>query len=249
MASETTAPPGTLYIQGEGSLLVSYDRVKIHVSIRCRSVGINTATLAQTQNQETTSAFMTALEDELGITKKDLKTEHFNLNPIREYKQENGKSKSYVVGYSASVTLVVDVSTEDKSLVPQIYALASRFEADQTEVNVNNARAYVSESLKKSSFVELFEDTMRDAYFKAELYAKGAKRTLGPIMVMSDKPISIQSINPPRPEPMARGAKMMMARAGGPADAEEAYSAAPMEMTFGEGQRLTKHIHLQFHLL
>merc|ERR1712151_1219243 len=91
MASETTAPPGTLYIQGEGSLLVSYDRVKIHVSIRCRSVGINTATLAQTQNQETTSAFMTALEDELGVTKKDLKTEHFNpnpghfnLNPIRE---------------------------------------------------------------------------------------------------------------------------------------------------------------------
>ena len=29
MASETTAPPGTLYIQGEGSLLVSYDRVKV----------------------------------------------------------------------------------------------------------------------------------------------------------------------------------------------------------------------------
>ena len=189
---------------------------------------------------------MTALEAELGVTKKDLKTEHFNLNPIREYKQESGKSKSYVVGYSASVTLVVDVSTEDKALVPQIYALASRFEADQTEVNVNNARAYVSESLKKSSFVELFEDTMRDAYFKAELYAKGAKRTLGPIMVMSNKPISVQSIDPPRPEPM-RGAKMMMARAGGPAD--EAYSAAPMEMTFGEGQRLTKHIHLQFHLL
>merc|ERR1712199_47253 len=45
--------------------------------------------------------------------------------------------------------------------------------AETTEVNVHGANPYVSDQKKKENFVKLFENTMEDAYFKAELYAKG----------------------------------------------------------------------------
>lgn len=67
-ASQSQPPPGTLYIEGKGDLIVSFDRVKVNVQITCKSIGINTASLAQTQNQESVKAFMTALEDELSIS-------------------------------------------------------------------------------------------------------------------------------------------------------------------------------------
>jgi len=235
---------GTLYIQGEGTLVVQYDRAKVHVQINCRSVGINTASLAQNQNHETVNAFMLALEDELGLSKdKNVKMDGLRLNPTREYNNE--KKKHLVIGYSATVSLNIDVSTEDKKLIPQIYALASRFEAETTEVNVHGANPYVSDQKKKENFVKLFENTMEDAYFKAELYAKGCKRTLGPVMVMSDRPISVQ--NQPRPQP--RGApKMMMARGGGDMAYAAESASVEMEMPFGEGQKLSKTVHLQFRL-
>lgn len=66
--SQPQPPPGTLYIEGKGDLIVSFDRVKVNVQITCKSIGINTASLAQTQNQESVKAFMTALEDELSIS-------------------------------------------------------------------------------------------------------------------------------------------------------------------------------------
>ena len=207
-----------------------------------KSMGINTASLAQASNSETVSAFMTALADELNIGKQQLKTEHMNLNPLREYKDR----KSYVIGYQASITLCIDVSTEDKTLVPQIHALASRFEADQVEVNVQGAQAYVSEAKQKDNFVDLFERTMEDARFKAELYARGAGRALGKVLVMSDRPIQVQNINP-QPRPMAK-AMHMSARGAG--DAEMASVAhMEMEMPLGEGQKLSKVIHLQYELL
>ncbi|QDZ18304.1 hypothetical protein HOP50_01g08100 [Chloropicon primus] len=245
MAQAQEVDPGTLYIQGEGTLTVSYDRIKLQVQINCKSEGINTASLAQNQNHETTNAFMVALEDELGITKdKNLKMDNLRLHPIREYNNE--KKKSLVTGYSATVSLNIDVSTEDKKLVSQIYALASRFEAESTEVNVHGANPYVSDKKKKENFVKLFENTMEDAYFKAELYAKGCKRTLGPVMVMSDNPISVQNINPqPRGGAQPR---MMMAKSRGGAEAYAA-DAVEMEMPLGEGQKLTKRVHLQFQLL
>ena len=93
------------------------------------------------------------------------------LNPIRECINE----KQFVLGYSATVSLNIDVSTEDKKLMPQIYALASRFEAETTEVNVHGTHPYVSDQRKKENFMKLFENTMEDAYFKAELYAKGVQ--------------------------------------------------------------------------
>ena len=62
-----------LTLQGEGTLTVPFDKVKVRVQITCKSQGVNTATVAQTQNQETAKDFMVALEDELGIGKKNLK--------------------------------------------------------------------------------------------------------------------------------------------------------------------------------
>lgn len=243
-ASQSQPPPGTLYIEGKGDLIVSFDRVKVNVQITCKSIGINTASLAQTQNQESVKAFMTALEDELSISSKDLKLGNLNLHPVREYKN----NKSYVIGYSASLGLKVDVSTEDKKLVPQISALASRFEGENTEVNIHGVNPYVSDKKQRESFEELFEKTMEDARFKAKLYAAGVDRKLGVVLVMSDKPLQVQSIDP-NPAPMK---KMMYSRGGGP-EARAATMAMDMdnvmEMPLGEGQKLTKVIHLQYQLL
>ena len=104
----------------------------------------------------------------------------------------------------------------------------------------------VCKRVGKENFVKLFENTMEDAYFKAELYAGGCKRSLGKVMVMSDRPIQVQDISP-RPFRGGGQQKMMMARAG-PAAAYSA-DAVEMEMPLGEGQKLSKTIHLQFQLL
>ena len=128
--------------QGDGTLVVAFDMVKVQVSDNCRSVGINTASLAQNQYHEIANAFMLALQDELGLSKDtNVKMDGLRLNPIRECINE----KQFVLGYSATVSLNIDVSTEDKKLMPQIYALASRFEAETTEVNVHGTHPYVSD--------------------------------------------------------------------------------------------------------
>ena len=82
---------------------------------------------------------------------------------------------------------MIDISTEDKKLVPQIYALSSRFEVENTEMNVYGAQAYVSDKKHKEHFAELFKLSMENARWKAEMYAEGAGRKLGAVMQMSDK--------------------------------------------------------------
>lgn len=241
----SASEPGVLTLQGEGTLTVPFDKVKVRVQITCKSQGVNTATVAQTQNQETAKDFMVALEDELGIGKKNLKMEHIDLHPIREYKDH----KSYVIGYSASIQLVIDISTEDKKLVPQIYALSSRFEVENTEMNVYGAQAYVSDKKHKEHFAELFKLSMENARWKAEMYAEGAGRKLGAVMQMSDKPISVQTIHHQQP----RHNRMMAKRGGGP-EMAMAYGAKAggmdeMEMPLGEGQILKQFINLQYELL
>ena len=171
-------------------------------------------------------------------------TENINLHPIRHYKD----NKSYVTGYSASMSLVIDISTEDKTLVPQIYALSSRFEAENTETNVYGANPYVSAKKQKENFEALFKLSMENAKWKAKLYAEGAERKLGAVMVMSDKPIQVQTINPqPRNMRMARGGGPEMAMAYGAKAAR--VEDSPMEMPMGEGQILKQFIHLQYQLL
>ena len=76
-----------------------------------------------------------------------------------------------------------------------------------------------------------------------------AGRPLGPVLVMSDKPIQVQAIRPemmPRAKAMAYGGEqMMMARGGAPGG----HNDGPPEIQLGKGEKLKLYVHIQYQLL
>mmetsp|Transcript_14604 Transcript_14604/g.36961 ORF Transcript_14604/g.36961 Transcript_14604/m.36961 type:complete len:270 (+) Transcript_14604:1611-2420(+) len=236
--------PGSLSVTGEGSLVAEYDMAKVSMSLTIKTRGKDTASLAQSKSQELTGAFIAALTLELGIPKHNITTTNANLHPEVEYK--SGHSR--VLGYSCSLTIEVDVATMDKALVPSVYALASRFERDSTEMSVHGLRPYVSEMKRKQCFEDLFRLAMTDAKFKANLFALGAERALGKVLVISDEPIHSIDLSPEPSVPsmrsmrrMARAETMMMD------DGQMGTNLA--EFPLGKGQKLTQTIHLKYQLL
>ena len=248
-SNHADAPPGVLHVQGEGSLVTEYDKVKVQITLTVHTEGVNTASVAQTQGQDLTRDFIIACVDELRVPNDGIATKYVSVHPVRKW--ETGSSnRSKVVGYTASSSIEVDVSTEDKTLVPKIYALASRFELmDGAELSVGGLRPYVSDELRKMNFEDLFASAMEDAKWKARLYAEAAGRPLGPVLVMSDKPIQVQAIRPemmPRAKAMAYGGEqMMMARGGAPGG----HNDGPPEIQLGKGEKLKLYVHIQYQLL
>merc|ERR1711977_588520 len=97
---------------------------------------------------------------------------------------------------------------------------------------------------------KLYEEAMAKASRKARMYASGAGRELGPVMVMSDTPIAVNegsSSSSSGDQNNARSAPMMQPLYG----ALESDSAAPETNGFlvGQGEKLTKTIYLEYKLL
>ena len=109
------------------------------------------------------------------------------------------------------------------------------------KVQVSNLSPYVSDELKETFEEELFSSCFANAQRKAELMAKGARRELGLIQVVSDRPIDVENADEyPPPSPFPETSLMY--------DAAPVSSRMGSSLPLGKGQKLSKQIFLEYSL-
>lgn len=234
MGCSASGVPGELYITGEGSIMAEYDMVQFEMQLEAEVKNIsngNAASLAQSRASNATQELLKALQDEVGIPISNITTSSINVSPISKYND----GESTVIGYDASVSFLVKTSANQT----RVTDLVAEFSSEGINVQVFAFKPYISDEAQKTYEQDLFDNTMENAKSKAQMFARGAERKLGAIMIMSDRPIVITS-DSSNDDPV------------GPYN--RAVTTAPMAsvpdpsptLPLGKGEKLTKKIYLKY---
>jgi uncharacterized protein YggE len=183
-------------------------------------------------------------------------TTTMDISPIYNY--SDGVNE--VIGYEVSNNIKIVTAISNIGALPKLYEEVASFgggsgsgsaEAEvgggSVVVSVYGFDPFISDELKDYLEEELFEQAMAKASRKARMYASGAGRELGPVMVMSDTPIAAnEGSSSSGDQNNVRSAPMMQPLYG----ALESDSAAPETNGFlvGQGEKLTKTIYLEYKL-
>merc|ERR1712072_1039494 len=242
--------PGKLFIQAEGDLLTQYDmaEVTLNIDVEDRSNSPQSVSIAQSKHQDTSQGLIAFIEGELGIPLENMTTTTMDISPIYNY--SDGVNE--VIGYEVSNNIKIVTAISNIGALPKLYEeVASYGGGGSVVVSVYGFDPYISDELRDYLEEELFEQAMAKARRKARMYASGAGRELGPVMLMSDTPIAVNegssSSSSSGDQNNARSAPMMQPLYG----ALESDSAAPETNGFlvGQGEKLTKTIYLEYKLL
>merc|ERR1711977_241017 len=213
--------PGKLFIQAEGDLLTQYDMAEVTLNIDAED---------RSNSPQSASIAQSKHQD----TSQDL---------IAFIEGELGIPLE---------NMTITTAISNIGALPKLYEeVASYGGGGSVVVSVYGFDPYISDELRDYLEEELFEQAMAKASRKARMYASGAGRELGPVMVMSDTPIAVNegssSSSSSGDQNNARSAPMMQPLYG----ALESDSAAPETNGFlvGQGEKLTKTIYLENKLL
>merc|ERR1711959_256385 len=211
-------------------------------------MGEQSASIAQSKHQDTSQGLIAFIEGELGIPLENMTTTTMDISAIYNY--SDGVNE--VIGYEVSNNIKIITAISNIGALPKLYEeVASYGGGGSVVVSVYGFDPYISDELRDYLEEELFEQAMAKARRKARMYASGAGRELGPVMVMSDTPIAVNegssSSSSSGDQNNARSAPMMQPLYG----ALESDSAAPETNGFlvGQGEKLTKTIYLEYKLL
>jgi len=161
-----------IWVTGEGKVSVVPDVAILNLGVEAQA---ETVAEAQQQAAETMEAVMAVL-DEQGIAKKDIKTQYFNIYPVRRWE----KDKEILVGYRVSNMVTVKIrNVDDTGIIIDAVAEAG---GDYTRINsisftVDDPADYYEEAREKA---------MADAEAKAEQLADLADVTLGKPIYISE---------------------------------------------------------------
>lgn len=117
-------------ISGEADRFIQPDLAIVSLGVRNEA---NTVEAAMTENTERMNQVVEAMQSELGILEKDLKTIQFNLSPRYEWREtrENGSRERVLVGYEVSQSLQVKIRDFDQ--IGQVIQQAGLLGANQVE--------------------------------------------------------------------------------------------------------------------
>ncbi len=179
---------------GMGEAKVSPDRVAINVNVQTRA---STAAAAAADNARRTRAVLDALM-KLGLTKTDLSTENYNVNPEMRYDNTNGAPPK-VTGYV--VTNSVRAESRRTEQAGEIIDAALGAGA-----NMINSLSFYASSIDAARR-EAIGTAVASAKADAEAMAAAAGGSLGVLLEMS----SGGPISPPHPMYEMARSKMAMA--------------------------------------
>ncbi len=154
-----------IWVTGEGSVMVVPDVANLNLGVE-----VQAETVAQAQAQAANA--MQAVIDELrarGVADTDIKTQYYNIYPIRDYQ----KDTSVIIGYRVTNTVTVKVrDVENTGTIIDAVAAAA---GDNIRINsiyftVDDTSAYLEQARA---------DAMADAKAKAQQLADLAGMSLG----------------------------------------------------------------------
>jgi len=134
-----------IWVTGEGNVSAVPD-----VAILSLGVEAQAATVSEAQNQAATAmaAIVTELDNH-GINKKDIKTQHFSISPVRRWVED----KEILLGYRVTNTVTAKIRQVDETSV--IIDAVARAGGDYTRINsisftVDDPTPYHKEAREKA---------------------------------------------------------------------------------------------------
>ena len=186
-----TDEPHIITVTGQGTAKAAPDEAVLSAGVQTNA---RTAAAALADNARAMNAVIATLRN-AGIPERDIQTSGFSVGP--QYSQNNAANTApHVVGYQVSNTVTVTVADIDKT-GPVLDALVASgansiggidFTIKDTKALLNDARA----------------QAVADATMRAQVLAKAAGVTLGPITAISESSTGM---------PMRPMGRMMMAAA------------------------------------
>jgi uncharacterized protein YggE len=197
-----TAANRTLTMSGQGEVRAAPDTVTLSAGVTSEAPTAAAALAANTARMQSVFAAL----KKLGLADKDMQTANFSVSPQMAPQTANNNSQPpHVTGYQVSNQLQLRLDDVSR-LGPAIDALVT---AGANQMNG------IDFAIKDSAplLAEARADAVSDARAKAEIYAKAAGVSLGPILSIGEN-----AGQGPRPVymalPMARAAKAVPVAAG-----------------------------------
>jgi len=168
--------PSTNTVTGNGQATIEVlpDLVKVYFNVQTKA---DTSEEAKNQNAEIIDDLTIELIKK-GFERKEIQTQNFNIYP--EYSWE--KSTREIIGYQASHTIIVEMSTEDSDKIGDVIDAGVDAGAGISYINFELSQEkenqYKSEALKLAA---------EDAKIKADSIAQGLGKDLGKLVSVSDE--------------------------------------------------------------
>ena len=163
-----------IWVSGEGKVSVVPDITILNLGVEAQDI-----TVAEAQSQAATAMAAVVTElDNYDIAKKDIKTLHFSIHPVRRWAEE--KREEILIGYRVTNTVTVKVRKVDNT--GAIIDAVARAGGDYIRINsisftVDDPSAYHEEAREKA---------MADAEAKAKQLADLGGVKLGKVTYISE---------------------------------------------------------------
>jgi len=167
----TTPGESAFRVSAVGDVYAKPDTAEISLGVEKEAT---TVAKAQEDINEVNNQLIDDLK-KLGVEEKDIKTTQYGINPRYEYERESGKRN--LVGYSATVSILV--KTKDFEKLNQIIDTATN-----AGVNRLNSLSFVIED-KDAVRAEARDQAIDKAKDKAKAIAKASGMSLGKIINVS----------------------------------------------------------------
>ena len=167
----TTPGESAFRVSAVGDVYASPDTAEISLGVEKEA---KTVAKAQEDINEVNNQLIDDLK-KLGVEEKDIKTTQYGINPRYEYERESGKRN--LVGYSATVSILV--KTKDFEKLNQIIDTATG-----AGINRLNGLSFVIED-KDAVRAEARDQAIDKAKDKAKAIAKASGMSLGKIINVS----------------------------------------------------------------
>jgi uncharacterized protein len=181
--AETVKPDGAKHViavQGKAELKVEPDVAYINVSVQTSGA---TAKEAQTKNASKFAAIQRVLFDNYKLTKQDVQTTSFYVNPEYSYSEKEGQK---LTGYSAIHGIQITYRNLDQiGIVLDSLSVAGANRVEGVQFALENKDAIEKKAL---------EQAMANAKGKAETLAAAAdQQLLGVLTVSQGAPVSVRT--------------------------------------------------------
>jgi uncharacterized protein len=172
-AQEPRSGPPTVRGQGEATVTVRPDQVRIEIGVVTQA---QTAESAAGQNAKQTTDVLSTLKKELGAA-AEIQTSGYSIQPNYRHSRD-GTTPPTIVGYTASNT--VQVKSTDVSTVAKVIDAATRAGAN----NIHGIQFTVKD--EQSVRGEALRQAARNARANAEAMAAGLNMKIGRIVHISE---------------------------------------------------------------
>jgi uncharacterized protein YggE len=174
----TPAQPPRIITSGEAQVRVVPDRATIQIGVQTRAV---TAAAASADNAKRQKAILDTLRA-LGLTSDQIATQNFSVYPETKYEPTTGVGR--VVGYNVSNVVRVELRRVDQ--VGSVIDAALAKGANQ--INSIQFSSSAAQEARRTAMA----DAVRDARADAEVLARAAGGTLGPLVELTSNAAPIR---------------------------------------------------------